>query len=69
MDTEINSVVKSIPRDLREALSYLERDTSLKYSIGDELIRAFLELKTREIDEYESFITQWERDAYLKAGW
>ncbi|AKV73718.1 MULTISPECIES: glutamine synthetase family protein [Metallosphaera] len=69
LDAEVNNVVKSIPRDLREALSNLESDTSLKYSLGEELIRAFLDLKTREIDEYESFVTQWERDAYLKAGW
>ncbi len=69
LDIEINNVVTTIPRDIREALNNLERDGTLKYSLGEDLVRLFLELKAREIEDYESFITQWERDAYLKAGW
>ncbi|QKR00561.1 glutamine synthetase [Metallosphaera tengchongensis] len=68
LDAEVDNVVVNIPRDMREALSNLDKD-SLKYNLDEKLVSAFLELKRREIEDYESFITEWERDAYLKAGW
>ncbi|MEM1814155.1 MAG: glutamine synthetase family protein, partial [Thermoplasmatales archaeon] len=69
LDTDVNNEMTTPPRDIREALGFLERDSSLKYSLGEDLVRAFLDLKSKEIEDYESFVTDWEREAYLKAGW
>jgi L-glutamine synthetase (EC 6.3.1.2) len=68
-DVEVNEVVTTIPKDMREALNVLDGDSSLKFSLGTELISSFLELKKRELESYENYVSEWEREAYLKAGW
>lgn len=59
----------SIPRDLRESLRSIGKDSLFNDFFGNELIRAYTSLKEREADSYEGFTTDWEIDAYLRMGW
>ncbi len=69
LDIEPNAIMGNIPSNISDALEKLNRDNYLKYTLGSDLISSFIELKKREIENYESYITNWELDAYLKAGW
>lgn len=69
LDVEPNTAIAHVPTSLNEALRKLEEDNYLKYSLGQELISTFIELKNREIESYDSYVTNWEIKAYLKAGW
>jgi glutamine synthetase len=69
LDVDVNSVTAELPKDINDALNKLERDNYLKYSLGNEIVSSFVELKKREIESYNAYITPWELDAYLKAGW
>jgi glutamine synthetase len=37
--------------------------------LGQDLITTYINIKNIEIEEYESEITEWEKEYYLKAGW
>jgi len=37
-------------------------------TLGEKIIREFIKLKKKEIQEYYSFITDWEVENYLKTG-
>lgn len=69
LDIEPNAAVARVPTSLNESLRKLEEDSYLKYSLGQDLVSTFIELKNREIENYESYVTNWEIKAYLKAGW
>ena len=69
LDIDVNYSVTSLPTNLRSAIDSLDKDTKLKYSLGQDLINTFIEIKKKEIEDYESEITNWEISAYLKSGW
>jgi glutamine synthetase len=69
LDVEPNVELGSLPSNLEDALHKLDSDNYIKYSIGAELISSYIELKNREIESYNNYITDWEVKAYLKAGW
>ncbi len=66
---EVNTYTNQLPATLSESLSRLENDSYMKYSLGQELHSAYLELKTSELETYEREISPWEIKTYLKAGW
>lgn len=65
----INEYYGTLPQTLKESLNKLENDTYIKYNLGQDLISSYINIKNIEIEEYESQITDWEREYYLKAGW
>ncbi|MEM0015769.1 MAG: glutamine synthetase family protein [Saccharolobus sp.] len=65
----VNEYYGDLPQTLKESLNKLENDTYIKYNLGQDLVSIYSSIKNSEIDEYESQITEWERDYYLKAGW
>jgi len=69
LDVDANYEVYSLPTNLKDALQKLDNDTKLKYYLGEELVNTFIELKKKEIEEYEREITEWEINSYLKSGW
>ncbi|QIW25309.1 glutamine synthetase [Sulfolobus sp. S-194] len=69
LDVDVNYEVSTLPTNLKEALYKLDSDTKLKYYLGKELIDTFIELKKKEIEDYEKEITEWEINSYLKSGW
>lgn len=69
LDAEPNTAITHVPTNLNEGLRKLEEDNYLKYSLGQDLVSMFIDLKNRELENYESYVTNWEIKAYLKAGW
>ncbi|TRM74783.1 glutamine synthetase, partial [Sulfolobus sp. B5] len=65
----LNEYYGNLPQTLKESLQKLDSDNYMKYNLGQELINTYINLKNIEIEEYESQITKWEREYYLKAGW
>lgn len=56
--------VEDIPRNLREALQELKKDTRLIERIGRSIVEEFIRVKMAEVEEYESYVTDWEYETY-----
>ncbi len=57
--------IDTLPRNLREALYYLERDPLMKEALGEHVFTQFLNAKKKEWADYISRVHQWEIDRYL----
>jgi glutamine synthetase len=55
-----------LPRSLIEAVEALEADALAKETLGADMHRAFISEKTAEWESYQSHISEWERDRYLR---
>ncbi|BFH73171.1 glutamine synthetase family protein [Sulfurisphaera javensis] len=56
--------IEDIPRNLREALQELKKDTRLVERIGKDIVEEFIKVKMAEVEEYESLVTDWEYEVY-----
>jgi len=56
--------IDDIPRNLREALNELKKDTRLIERIGKNLVEEFIKVKMAEVEEFESIVTDWEYEVY-----
>jgi glutamine synthetase len=54
-----------LPASLEEALVELQRDEVVRDALGPHVLERFVEAKTREWEQYRSFVSQWELDRYL----
>ena len=57
--------IDDLPRDLHEALEYLEKDDVIREALGDHLHERFVEAKEREWQEYIGQVSEWELERYL----
>jgi glutamine synthetase len=57
--------IDELPRDLHEALEYLEKDDVVKAALGEHLTERFLEAKREEVAEFNRHVTGWEIERYL----
>ncbi|NKX52474.1 glutamine synthetase, partial [Arthrobacter deserti] len=55
---------KPLPRSLAGSIAALEADEVLRAGFGDELIAVYAALKRREIEAFESTVTDWEWSLY-----
>lgn len=55
--------IEDLPRNLREALEELKKDTRLREMLG-EIVDEFIKVKMAEVEEYESYVTDWEYGVY-----
>ncbi len=58
--------IKSLPGNLFEALSYLEKDKLICDALGDHICKHFFQLKKQEWLEYSTQVTDWDWKKYLK---
>lgn len=58
--------VKNLPDNLKEAIDVLKEDPLMKESLGNHIYEKFIELKTKEWDEFRKHVTNWELDRYMK---
>ena len=56
---------EQLPRDLWEALDYLEGDDLIRKVLGEELVEQYIELKRSECLEYRQHVSIWEYLKYL----
>lgn len=58
--------IEDLPRNLRESLNELKRDTALVERIGKEIIDEFIKVKLAEVETFESYVTDLEYNIYRK---
>jgi len=54
-----------LPTSLRQALDELEKDKLIKEVLGEHLFERYIDIKTREWDEFRKQVTDWEIGTYL----
>jgi glutamine synthetase len=57
--------IDQIPRDLQEALDYLEKDRVIRDALGEHIYERFLDAKHEEWSDYIEHVSAWEIDRYL----
>jgi glutamine synthetase len=57
--------IDDLPRDLHEALEYLEKDDVVRAALGPHIYERFVEAKQREWQEYIGRVSEWELSRYL----
>jgi glutamine synthetase len=57
--------IDELPRDLHEALDYLERDAVVREALGPHIYERFVEAKREEWQEYIARVSEWELERYL----
>jgi len=57
--------IDDLPRDLHEALDYLEKDTIVREALGDHIYERYLDAKREEWQEYIGQVSEWELNRYL----
>ena len=58
--------VKNLPDNLKEAVDVLKEDILMKETLGEHIFEKFVELKTKEWDDFRKYVTKWEIDRYMK---
>jgi glutamine synthetase len=54
-----------LPTSLLEALDALKKDEVLRGTLGEHLFERYIDVKTKEWDEFKKQVTSWEIDTYL----
>jgi len=54
-----------LPTSLTEALEELKKDKILQETLGEHLFERYIDVKTKEWDEFKKQVTGWEIDTYL----
>ena len=55
----------TLPSNLMEALNELGRDKLIKDTLGESMYRMYRDIKKREWEEYQTQVTEWEKEQYL----
>jgi len=58
--------IRSLPRNLGEALEELEKDETVKNALTPHILDYFLNAKRREWEEFQKMVHPWEVDRYLE---
>ena len=58
--------VKNLPDNLKEAIDVMQEDPLIKEALGDHIYSKFIELKTKEWNDFKTCVTQWELERYMK---
>ncbi|MCK5731665.1 MAG: type I glutamate--ammonia ligase [Tenericutes bacterium] len=61
-----NLGVKNLPDNLKEAIDIFKEDELMKETLGVHIFEKFIELKTKEWDEFRKCVTEWEVKRYIK---
>jgi len=54
-----------LPTSLLEALEALKKDGLLREALGEHMFERYIDVKTKEWDEFKKQVTSWELDTYL----
>ncbi|MDX1919636.1 MAG: type I glutamate--ammonia ligase [Candidatus Caenarcaniphilales bacterium] len=59
-------LIPSLPGSLFEALQNFKNSKIAKEALGEHIFNEFVKTKTREWDEYRTYVSAWETDKYLE---
>jgi len=57
--------IDTLPTSLWEALDELKKDKLLQETLGEHLFERYIDVKTKEWDEFKKQVTTWEIETYL----
>ncbi|MFH1789104.1 MAG: glutamine synthetase, partial [Candidatus Altiarchaeota archaeon] len=57
--------IPTLPGSLGEAVELFKASELMKKTLGKHMFERFVEIKTREWDEYRTYVSKWELDRYL----
>ncbi len=57
--------IDTLPTSLWEALDELKKDKLLQETLGEHLFERYIDVKTKEWDEFKKQVTNWEIETYL----
>jgi len=55
-----------LPRNLRDAITLLDRSTIARELLGEEFVDHYLRTRTWEVRQYERAVTTWELERYFE---
>ncbi len=55
----------TLPSNLMEALNELGKDKLIRDTLGEPMYRMYTDIKKREWEEYQTQVTEWEKEQYL----
>jgi glutamine synthetase len=61
----VSKKVDVLPTSLWEALNELKKDKLIQEVLGNHLLERYINIKTKEWDEFKAQVTSWEIDKYL----
>jgi glutamine synthetase len=61
----IQRKIDVLPTSLWEALAALQKDKVIHGTLGEHLFERYVDIKTREWDEFKKQVTNWEIETYL----
>ncbi|QWC00745.1 glutamine synthetase family protein [Mycoplasmatota bacterium] len=57
--------VDSLPDNLKEAIDNFKRDPLMEQVLGKQIFQKFIDLKTKEWDDFRTTVTEWEIKKYI----
>src|SRR5947199_2754802 len=57
--------IDDLPRDLHEALDYLEKDRVVRDALGEHIYERYIDAKRGEWEEYIERVSPWEVERYM----
>lgn len=64
-DSRVQKNIGILPTSLLEALDELKKDALIRNVLGEHLFERYIDVKTKEWDEFKKQVTSWEIDTYL----
>jgi glutamine synthetase len=64
-ESRVQKNIGTLPTSLLEALDELKKDNILRETLGEHLFERYIDVKTKEWDEFKKQVTSWEIDTYL----
>ena len=64
-ESRIQKNIDILPTSLLEALGELKKDKILRETLGEHLFERYIDVKSKEWDEFKKQVTGWEIDTYL----
>ncbi|MHC4337806.1 MAG: glutamine synthetase family protein [Planctomycetota bacterium] len=64
-ESRVQKNIDTLPTSLLEALDELKKDKLLQETLGQHLFERYIDVKTKEWDEFKKQVTTWEIDTYL----
>ena len=64
-DSRVQKNIDVLPTSLAEALDALKKDRVLQETLGEHLFERYIDVKTKEWDEFKKQVTGWEIETYL----
>ena len=64
-ESRVEKNINTLPTSLLEALEELKKDKLIQEVLGEHLYERYIDVKTKEWDEFKKQVTGWEIDTYL----